>query len=119
MLFKGRSRPSKFISALAVFVGICFIVIGLIIAVPELGIFGWLWTIVAIGITVFHFLNLISPDGLADSVHDFGPSEQNHKNSATHVTIEQRLDALERLKRKGKISQAEYEKQRQNILSDL
>ena len=44
-------RPSKAGSALGGVVGGLFVLIGLFVAIPTFGLFGVLWTLIAVGIT--------------------------------------------------------------------
>ena len=47
-------RPSKAQGAFGVAVGAIFVVIGLVMVIPVFGLFGVLWTLVAVGITAMN-----------------------------------------------------------------
>ena len=119
MQFKGASRPSKPVSALAVIVGVGFIIFGITVAIPEAGIFGWLWTILAFLITGFHLFNILFENGVAEEVYDITSANQKQFNEVGHQTIEGRLKKLDALKQKGIISESEYRTQREKILNEI
>ena len=50
-----RYRPSKASCIFAGIVGIIFSCIGLFVVIPSFGAFGILWTLIAIGITIYQF----------------------------------------------------------------
>lgn len=50
-----RYRPSKASCIFSGIVGIIFSCIGLFVVIPSFGPFGILWTLIAIGITVYQF----------------------------------------------------------------
>jgi membrane-bound ClpP family serine protease len=119
MQFKGSSRPSKPVSALAVIVGVGFIILGITVAIPEAGLFGWLWTILAFLITGFHLFNILFANGVAEEVYDITSANQKQPNEVGHRMVEDRLKKLEALKQKGIISESEYKAQREKILNEI
>lgn len=58
-------RPSRPVSLLGFIIGICFIVLGVFYAIPNLGLFGIVWTIGAAVITIFYAINLFSEKGIS------------------------------------------------------
>ena len=119
MQFKGASRPSKPVSALAVIVGVGFIIFGITVAIPEAGLFGWLWTIFAFLITGFHVFNILFAKGLAEEVYDITSTDEKQFNEVGHRMVEDRLKKLDVLKQKGIISESEYRCQREKILNEI
>ena len=59
-----KMKPGKGQSALGLGVGIVMCLIGLFVAVPAMGAFGLLWTIIALIITVFHGMNVFTDKGI-------------------------------------------------------
>lgn len=116
---RGRVKPSKPMSALAVIVGIVFIGIGVFLVIPNAGIFGVFWTLVALAITVFHVANLCSVHGAAYEVVDFDRPSPTQPQTPLALSTEQRLAKLDDLKRKGLVSDEEYAEQRKRILDNL
>lgn len=108
---RGRIRPSKPASILSMIVGIVFVFIGLAVVIPEFGGFGYLWTLMALGIAVFSAINTFTAHGVSQEVVEF--------DAAPEESIEMRLEKLEKLKSQGMLSEAEYREQRNRILTEL
>lgn len=119
MKAKGRVRPSKPVSAIGVFVGIAFICFGVAIVVPDGGVFGVFWTLMALVITGYHAVNLFSVKGVADEVVEFEMSAPANSADAPAEPIERRLARLAQLKKDGLVSEREYDEQRKRILNDI
>lgn len=119
MRYRGSSRPSKPASALAVFVGIGFIVIGITVAIPNAGAFGWFWTAIAFFITGYHVFNILSSNGVAEEVYEIASSQPAPTPSGDSETIENRIEKLASLKQKGLITETEYQTQREKIVSEI
>ena len=98
------------------FVGLIFIGIGLFKAIPMAGWFGIFWTVVAIGITIYHALNVFTDRGVAESVIDV---ESTLLPDEEEEAAEERLTTLANLRQKGLISDTEYDQQRQRILGEI
>lgn len=95
-------------------VGLVFVFIGLFVAIPHVGAFGVLWTLIAVVITVTSLYNAFSDRGVATEiieVSDDSPGESNDP--------EARLRRLDDLKAKSLITPAEYEHRRAQILNEL
>ena len=121
MRTRGRVRPSKPLSALAMLVGILFVLVGVFFLIPHLGWFGIIWTLVAGAITAYHALNVFSERGVAHEVVDFDIStvESARPPAPNADSAEQRLKNLESLREKGLLRDDEYEMQRRKILDQL
>lgn len=100
-------------------VGMVFICIGIFVAIPNAGLFGIFWTLVATAITIYHAVNLFSAHGVATGIVDFESSSGTKMVQGTSESIEARLNKLERMKARGLISLTEYDSQRNRILNDL
>lgn len=106
MLGRGRVRPGRAVSLLVMLVGAAFVVIGLTVIVPNAGVFGVLWTLVAAGITAYHAYNVFSRRGLAlyeaelDTADDFDTT----------------LRKLAKLRQDGLITDQEFERKRAELL---
>ena len=107
-----RVRPSKSMSMLALGVGIVFLIIGLVVIVPQFGLFGVFWTLVALGIAVYHGVNVFSRRGA--SLYQVDVETGDRPGDVTA-----RLERLDDLKRAGRVTDAEYREQRTRILRDL
>ena len=93
-----RVRPSKSMSMMAMVVGIVFVIIGLVVIVPQFGLFGIFWTLVALGITAYHGANVFSRRGATlyqvDVEHGDRPADP--------PAVAARLEQLDDLKRAGR-----------------
>lgn len=58
-------RPSKPVAFLGTLGGLCLSIFGLLYAIPNLGVFGIIWTIIAFLITLYYAINLFTKNGLA------------------------------------------------------
>ena len=106
-------------SAIALIVGIVLVGIGVFVFIPRAGAFGVFWTLVALVIIGYHAVNLFSEHGVAHEVVDFDTSTQPDSPISRSEPPEHRLARLDGLKRKGLVSDREYEEQRKRILDDI
>jgi uncharacterized membrane protein len=111
-----RVRPGKGQSILGLVVGCIFVCIGIFIVVPTFGLFGLLWTGIAIAITAINGINAFSDKGIATSHIEIQEDHEEYKSSNS---IEDRLKKVEDLYQKGYITKEEYEKKRSDILNDI
>lgn len=129
-----KVKPSKASSGLNFFVGIIFCIIGIVIVIPTAGAFGFLWTVIAIGITISSGINAFSDKGIPTSEivieddkypHYFNGTENeslwNTQGAANRMeeNTKERLQTLERLYQSGMITIEEYEKKRESIINEL
>lgn len=114
---KGHSRPSKAMSLIAAPVAIGFVIFGITKAISDFGLFGWLWTLVAICVAGYHVFNLFSKNGIAEEVYSL--EQSTNSNSDTSSSVEERIKKLTDLKNRKIISESEYEKQRSNIINSV
>ncbi|MFH1742149.1 MAG: SHOCT domain-containing protein [bacterium] len=119
MRARARIRPSKWGSALVVIVGSVFVCIGVFMAIPALGPIGIIWTLLAVGVTGYHALNLFSDRGVAHEVVEFDTDTSNQSERDSAKSTEERLKNLDALRQKGLVSEEEYRQQRKRILDDM
>ena len=124
-------RPSKVQGAFGVAVGAIFVVTGLGMVIPVFGLFGVLWTLVAVGITAMNAYQAfgknytgpqitIEEDELPRRGASPSPAPETHNHiSSTALDVKGRLQQLKDLKEAGLLSQEEYDKKRQEILKGL
>ena len=132
---KIKVRPGKTQSKAGFIVGIAFCLIGVFVAIPMAGLFGVLWTGVAVWITYSHYRNGFTDKPVSNRVIEI----EDDGNSATVRTgvfddfrtsydvsmetdsedIEGRLRKLQSLYQQGLITAEEYEKKKQEILDRL
>ena len=124
-------RPSKAQGAFGVAVGAIFIVIGLVMVIPIFGLFGVLWTLIAVGITGVNAYQAfgkgyagpeitIEEDEEPRRGASFSPAPQTHDHiPSTSLDVKGRLEQLKDLKEAGLLTQEEYDKKRQEILKGL
>lgn len=132
---KIKVRPGKTQSKAGFIVGIVFCLIGVFVAIPMAGLFGVLWTGVAVWITYSHYRNGFTDKPISNRVIEI----EDDGNSATVRTgvfddfrtsydvsmesdgedIESRLRKLQSLYQQGLITVEEYEKKKQEILERL
>ena len=132
---KIKVRPGKTQSKAGFIVGSAFCLIGVFVAIPMAGLFGVLWTGVAVWITYSHYRNGFTDKPISNRVIEI----EDDGNSATVRTgvfddfrtsydvsmetdsedIEGRLRKLQSLYQQGLITAEEYEKKKQEILDRL
>ena len=113
-----RYRPSKASCIFSGIVGIIFSCIGLFVVIPSFGPFGILWTLIAIGITVYQFAMAAGKVSMGSwSIEDEDGAGEG--NNSDRKSAQDRLTELQNLYDRRLISQEEYEQKRQEILKEL
>lgn len=112
---RGRVKPSKSSSAMGMVVGVVFVGLGVIIIIPMFGLFGIVWTLVALGITLTHAMNVFGKNGAAYYEIDI---EDEVGSQSNELNFDEKLHRLEQLKEEGLISSDEYELKRKEILGE-
>ena len=122
-----RVKPGKAQSAMGFIMGIVFVLIGLFMVVPLFGLFGLLWTGMAVVITVINGLNAFGKKGVPtmeiyseeeDEVPS--PAREDHDHiPSTALTTKERLEQLQTLKEAGLLTDEEYRNKREEILKGL
>ncbi|MDO3385366.1 hypothetical protein QWI17_05870 [Gilvimarinus sp. SDUM040013] len=119
MRFSGFSRPSKPLSCLGLAAALVFVAIGWLQVIPNAGVFGWIWTIGALVIAIYHVFNIVLPQGVPETTYDFASGQGNLLGGRSTLTVEERLAQPRALRAKGVVSEQEYQHQRQRILATL
>ncbi|HEY1065076.1 MAG TPA: SHOCT domain-containing protein [Pirellulales bacterium] len=108
-----RVRTSPGASLFGGVVGVIFSLIGVFVAIPTFGLFGVLWTAIAVVIAVAHFYDAFSKHGIANEVIEVSDPREGG------TSPEERLRTLEDLHAKGLIRDDEYAQRRQEILRGI
>jgi hypothetical protein len=113
---KGRVhvKPSKPASVMGIVVGIAFIILGITQVIPMAGIFGVVWTLIAVAITGFNAYNLISAKGSGYYQIDLDDSRE----PSARNDFAERLRKVEQLYKDGLITEEEYRQKREDILRE-
>jgi hypothetical protein len=119
MTTKGRVRPGKAVSVIAMIFGLGFVIIGVSTVIPNFGALGMLWTLAALGIVLYYAINAFSDHGVAEKIVEIDTSMQSKPDAPPKGSTEERLRKLEELKDKRIVSDDEYKEQRKKILCDL
>ena len=117
-----RYRPSKASCIFSGIVGIIFSCIGLFVVIPSFGPFGILWTLIAIGITVYQFAMAAGKVSMGSwSIEDETSEKEDGfgAENSTGKSAQDRLTELQNLYDRRLITQEEYEQKRQEILKEL
>ena len=117
-----RYRPSKASCIFSGIVGIIFSCIGLFVVIPSFGPFGILWTLIAIGITIYQFAmaaGKVSMGSWSIEDEDGAGKDNGSAGDGSGRSAQDRLTELQNLYDRRLISQEEYEQKRQEILKDL
>jgi len=115
-----KVRPSKPASLFGMILGIIFVLIGLSVAIPSAGIFGVLWTLIAVGITGFQAYNFFSDKGATSweiDIDDYNKGESKELESISN-DFEVKLRKLHKLKEDGLITEEEFQKKREEVLRE-
>lgn len=120
-----RIKPSKSQSTLGFIVGLIFVFIGVFVAIPSSGLFGVLWTLIAIVITVTHGMNAFGNKGVATEVIEISSEddlkidgELRKENVEEEYNFDEKLRKLKELRDDGILSNLEYERKKQEILNE-
>lgn len=122
-----KVKPGKTQSKLGFFVGIAFCIIGCVAVIPMFGVFGILWTGVAVAITVINYKNAFSEEGVTSheiiidesqdtAEWDRTATEGRGKAESSGEDIETKLKKLNSLYEQGLITASEFETKRKELL---
>ncbi len=141
-------RPGKTQSKGGFIVGILFCIIGVFVAIPVFGLFGVVWTGVAVYITYVNYRNGFTDRGIASQVIEveedgqdvtvtkypgygsysyhmeeesqaYGERTSSREDASSEEDVETRLKKLQRLYDQRLITYEEYEQKKKEILEDL
>ena len=112
-----RYQPSKGKCIFAGIVGIFFCLVGFTVVLPGAGIFGLVWTAIAVAFTVNSFRMAAGKKSFMGS---YVIEEENSEGETSgEQSVEGRLKALQSLYDQRLITTEEYENMRQEILKEL
>ena len=122
-----RVKPGKAQSAMGFVMGIVFVLIGLFMVIPVFGLFGLLWTGMAVVITVINGLNAFGKKGVPtmeiyseEEDEPLSPAREDHDHiPSTALPPQERLEQLKTLKEAGLLTDEEYRNKREEILKGL
>ena len=121
-------RPGRAGALAGGIVGIFFVIIGFLVVVPQAGLFGIMWTAVAVFIAGSNLYNAFSEKGIASHTIEIDDDGQvSYEPGLEEVeyrvdpgsTVEERLNRLNDLYDKDLVTSREYEEKRKEILKDL
>jgi len=135
MARKIKVRPGKTQSKFGFIFGIMFCLIGLVVVIPTFGLFGLIWTAAAAWITYSHYRNGFTDRPISNKVieiEDDGRSTAAKEDSFAEFRSsydrneildagdsESRLRTIQNLYHQGLITEAEYQRKRQEILEKI
>ncbi len=122
-----KVKPGKTQSKMGFFVGIAFCIIGCVVVIPIAGLFGVLWTGVAVMITVMNYKNAFSDEGITSheiiideaedtAEPDWSSEGSNGRTESAVEDIEAKLKKLHSLYEQRLITSSEYEAKRKELL---
>ena len=111
-------RPSRATGILGTVMGGVFVLIGIFFAIPNAGAFGVLWTLFAVAITAFNAYNAFGKKYVGPEIRIEEEGAEDAPAAAPAGAAE-RLRELEELRAQGLITEEEYARKRQEILSEL
>jgi len=103
-------------SLFGMFVGAAFSVIGVSVVLPQAGLFGIFWTLFAIGMTVYHAINVFSKEGIASFTIET-QSDRFEPDAFAPLPFDEQLRKLSQLREEGLISEAEFQQKRSEVMS--
>ena len=111
-------RPSKGQGVFGLIFGGIFVLIGLFFVIPVFGLFGILWTAIAVGITAYQGYVAFGTSYKGPEIHI---EDEDEPSSPAPVGqgVEARLAQLQSLYDQGLITREEYDQKRKEILEDL
>ena len=104
-------RPNKVNSVMTGVVGIIFVLIGIFVAIPNIGLFGIFWTACAAAITAVSFYQAFGSRYIGPEIEIEDEPEADDTRA--------RLEKLRGLYESSLISREEYEEKRKEILKEL
>ena len=124
---KIRVKPSRAQSMVGFVGGLIFVGIGVFVVIPTFGLFGLLWTLIAVVITVVNGVNAFGKKGIPTmEIYTENRQEETHASPAPQapaapntLDAKGRLEQLKSLKEAGLLTKEEYEQKREEILKDL
>ena len=120
-----KVKPGKTQSKAGMAAGVVFCLIGVFVVIPMFGMFGIIWTVFALIITIINGINAFSDKGVPsheiviEDEEDLDRRICEAKTEDLKTEIEERLQAAKSLYESGMITEEEYEQKRREILGRL
>ena len=108
-------RPGKAAGVFGLIFGAIFVVIGIVVAIPNFGAFGILWTLAAAVITAYNAYYAFGGKYAGPEIH----IESEEDEEQARGDVKERLRQLEDLYNSDLVSYDEYVAKRQEIISQL
>ena len=114
-----KVKPGKTQSKIGFIVGILFVILGVVVAIPTFGLFGLIWTGVAAMIAFTHYKNGFSDDGVA--THEIIIEDGMEITELPDIgeDIEAKLRKLNSLYEQRLITKEEYDEKRKEFLKEF
>ena len=123
-------RPGKASGIMSGVVGAIMVLIGVFMVIPAFGLFGLLWTGIALAITIGNLYHAFGKNYMGPEINIEDESMPDHQTeedfSVEHHTIpsnqldaEGRLEQIKRLKEAGLLTDEEYRAKRDEIIGKL
>ena len=112
-----KVQPSKGQSKITFFIGIIFCIIGIFVVIPSTGLFGIVWTGMAVVITYTNYRNGFTDEPIPTQEIIVDDSTFTHVSESND--IENRLRKLESLYQQGLITRDEYDDKRKELIDKL
>lgn len=106
-------KQSKEQAIFSMIVGLIFVIIGIMIAIPNFGLFGIFWTLIAFLIFASSVYNVINKKGLPS-----WNAEIEDNKIELNEDFEMKLRKLNRLKEDGLITEEEFQIKREEIMRE-
>lgn len=111
-------RPNKAGGVFVGVVGILFVILGVTVVIPNGGIIGVIWTLMALGITIINFYQAFGEKYVGPEIYvEEDGAEQI--SGGTITDAQARLEQLQSLLDAELITKQEYEEKREEILRGL
>ena len=120
-----KVKPGKTQSKAGMAAGVVFCLIGVFVVIPMFGMFGIIWTVFALIITIINGINAFSDKGVPsheiviEDEEDLDRRICEAKTEDLKTEIGERLQAAKSLYESGMITEEEYEQKRREILGRL
>lgn len=112
-------RPSKADGVLGGVVGIVFVILGVVYAIPLFGMFGLIWTFAALGIAGVSLYRAFGGKYGSPQIEIEDEGEEPPTVPLRTEDPQERLEQLRSLYDQRLITQEEYEEKRKEILKEL
>lgn len=116
---KIKVKPGKTQSKIGFVVGILFVILGIVVVIPTFGLFGLIWTGVAVMIAFTHYKNGFSDEGVATHEIIIEDGMNTTRRKADGEDIEAKLMKLNSLYEQRLITKEEYDEKRKKLLDEF